>query len=100
MSSKSGEIIHWMRVIWTTLKERLIKALLLKFLPKYVGGPIGWIASTVGGYALEKLIRPGYDWITRKTIMFFKKNKNKRKADDLQNSKTEDEFNSTFDDLP
>jgi len=81
---------------WPKIRDFLIKVLLVRWIPKVVGGVWGWMAV----FVLDWIAKPLYDYTIRKTIVWIRKIKNNKKGAELESSKTEAEFDSASDNLP
>lgn len=80
-------------------KKKLVQYILFKFLGGAIGGIGGFIFNIAFNYGWKKLIVPGYYLITRKLFTWVKSFGYKKKAKALNDSKTEDEFDSASDDM-
>lgn len=87
------------RAIFDQVKAYLIKGALLKIFGRVIGGFWGWIATSILGKVIEKYARPLWQKIIRGTYVFFKKIKFKKNAKKLEESESESDFDTNFDNL-
>jgi hypothetical protein len=82
--------------VWPKVRDLIIKGLIVRWIPRAVGGVWGWIAVVV----IDYLAKPLYDYTVRKIIVAIRKIKHNQEGRKLEESKTETDFNSASDDLP
>lgn len=100
---KESAALTWAAIMaqaWPKIRDYVVKFLLLKFLPRIISGPWAWLAIPVANWIVDHVAKPLYDLTVRKVIVLIRKQKNNQAGRDVQNSKTEDDFDRTFDDLP
>lgn len=95
-----SNFFKYLKKSWPTIRTWLVKTLLKKFLPKLISGPWGWVVTFFGEYVFDKVLKPGWEYITRKGFALWRKMFNMKKAKKLENSKTENDFDRSFDDMP
>lgn len=83
-------------IAWPKIRDLLIKVVLVRWIPKVVGGFWGWLAVIV----IDHVARPIYDHVVMKVIVAVRKIKHNKQGRDLEQSKTETEFDRSSDDLP
>lgn len=93
-------LFKYLKSIWPVVRTWLVKTLLKKYLPKLISGPWGWIVTIFGEKLFDKAIKPAWNWLNRKAYAITQKWKRKPKAKRLENAKTENEFDDSFDDMP
>lgn len=101
--SQEQPAIKWagyFALAWPKVRDSAIKFAMLKFLPRIISGPWGWVATTLLTWSVDYVIKPLYDYTVRKIIVLVKKQSNNQAGKDVQNSKTEGEFDSATDNLP
>ena len=94
------KIVELSKELFEKFKGRLIQAALLKFLPKWIGGIKGWIATTGLSILVDKILKPLYERLVRLGYITVQKIKIKKKVKKYENAKTESDFDDSFDDLP
>lgn len=92
--------VDYFKLVWPTLRKSLVKLVMLRFLPRVIAGPWGWAVTTVFSWSLDHVLKPIYDYSVRKVIVLVRKKENNQAGQDVQNSTTEPDFNSSVDDLP
>jgi hypothetical protein len=95
-TSSAVKAAETLSLLWPKLRDFLIRSVLVRWIPKVVGGPWGWIAS----FAVDWILQPVYKYTVRRLIVWIRKKKNNERGTDLEQSKTEDDFNSSSDSLP
>lgn len=94
--SSAVKAAETLKILWPKVREFLIRSVLVRWIPRLAGGAWGWIAS----FALDWILRPVYDFAVRKMIVWIRKKKHNEQGQKLEQSKTEDEFNHSSDNLP
>jgi len=89
-----------LKFLWPVARDQLVKFLLLKFLPKAVSGPWGWLVVWIGEKAANKILKPAWNWIMRKGYALTRKWKRKPKATRLENADNESDFDDSVDNMP
>lgn len=89
-----------MAVAWPKIRDYMIKFALLRFLPRVISGPWGWVVTSLITWSADHVVKPAYDLLVRKVIVYLRKKKNNQAGQDVQNSETEGEFDSSVDNLP
>lgn len=84
--------------MWQAFSSAL-KQILLKLL-KVGGGFKGMLASQAIDLAIEKVIKPIYQYVARKFKRLKKSQEIKKPISKYEESKNEQDFNNNFDDLP
>jgi len=94
-------IIAIMRTaLFKWLKKWLYQWLIKKIIGTAIGGVYGWIAGFAYDIAWKKAIKPVAKKVATEIVMVYRRINNKKKIEDLQNAKTEDDFDSSVDRLP
>jgi hypothetical protein len=83
-------------ILWPKVREFLIRSVLIRWIPRVAGGFWGWIAT----FAIDWILQPVYEFTVRKLIVWIRKKKNNEQGRKLEQSKTEDEFDHSSDNLP
>ena len=78
---------------WGFLKNKTVQFLLLQLGTK-LGGPWLWIASKILPPIFDKLVKPWWNKLFRKTRKTIRKSKGKKKAKRLRNAETVDDYTS------
>ncbi len=77
----------WRKYSWKMLRPLAVKG--LQSLVAGMTGPLGWIASTAIPLFIDKLVKPGYQWITRKINKKGREAKGKKKAEEIRDVSTD-----------
>lgn len=94
------KIVEISKLIFEKLKGRIIQFALFKIFGRVIGGFWGFVATEIGGRLLDKALKPAWNWIVRKIFVKIKKTEVKKKGEKVEQAKTENDFDSSFDDLP
>lgn len=72
---------------WRDMSWMVVRSYLSRFALSFIGkitGPIGWIATQALPIFLDKLAKPGWQWVTRKIQKKSNVKKGKEKAKDVR----------------
>jgi hypothetical protein len=94
--SEAVKAASFFSTAWPKIRDLLIKTVLVRWIPKAIGGVWGWLAVVV----IDWIARPVYDYTIRKVIVAVRKIGHNKKGTELEQSKTETEFDSSSDSLP
>lgn len=81
-------------------KNWLYKFLIKKIFGGAIGGVWGWVVSLVFDYGWKKAIQPFLNWLFRKGKTYYQRKKNNKKLKDLEDAKTEKEWDEASDNIP
>lgn len=99
MTSKKS-LTQKLKESWPTVRKWLIGTLLKRYLPKLAGGIWGTLITFFGGIVFDKLLKPVYDLVIRKSKAAINRLKRKPRARDLEEADNENDFNDSFDNMP
>lgn len=95
-TSSAVKAAETLSLLWPKVREFLIRSVLVRWIPKIAGGAWGWIAS----FLIDWILQPVYEFTVRKFIVWIRKKKHNEQGQDLEQSKTESDFDRASDDLP
>ena len=100
MVNKTKTFFQLVKKLWPSIRTWVVKFFLKKIAPKIAGGPIGYVIAMVGEKVFDRFIKPYWDKLSAKLYATYNKFKRKKRVKKLENAKTEDEFDSAYDDMP
>lgn len=99
---KTKELVELSKTLFQVIKDYLLKRTLVKFLsyiPLWMSGPMGTAARFTLSILIDKTLSPIYDKTIRKIIVKIKSKKIIKKGKAHEASKTESDFDDSFDDI-
>ena len=83
--------VNWRKLSWVGARKLLLPYL-LGLVAKYLTGPWGWLATKIIPILVDKVLRPGFLWATRKIAKVKDVATGKRRARRLEDAKNPTDY--------
>jgi hypothetical protein len=99
---KAAEVAALSKTLLSKLREFLLKKALVKvlaFLPGWITGPAGWFLTVAINLTINRTLKPLFNLVVLKMWRAVRKKVFKKEGRDLEESKTEEDFDDNFDSM-